>query len=106
MPKPKAIGSRGSWFAEVLGELIPCVSDHHLSRMHYVDPGANPDSPRWKRYIAAIRRDKRIILTHRKPGCNGRSVRDGYVAVFSVKNVAVTRAGLEFDLDERLLNVV
>lgn len=66
MSKPKAIGSRGSWFAEVLGELLPCVSDRHLSRRHYVDAGSDPSKSKWDRYIEAIKRSKRVVLTHSK----------------------------------------
>lgn len=105
MSKPKAVGSRGSWFADVLGEKLPCVSDHHLSRRHYLDPGAKPGTTKWDNYISAIQHGGRIVLTHTELRPDGRTKRNGYVALFSVVNVKTSAHGLEFDLEQRLLNL-
>jgi hypothetical protein len=105
MPKPKAVGQRGSWYAEVLGELLPCAHDYWLKRGHYIDPGVKPGEKKWDDYISAIREGGVIVLTHSQRDENGTFTRKGYNATFSVANVAVTENGLEFDLVNRLVDL-
>jgi hypothetical protein len=38
MRRAKAKGHRGSWFAEVDGELLPCVHQHWRRGFYYDDP--------------------------------------------------------------------
>lgn len=103
MGRPRAIGKRGWWFAEVLDKTLPCVSDEWLKRGHYLDPGARPGTKRWDRYVEAIMFGQ-VILTNTQVK-DGKRSRQGYVAVFKVFNVVITTAGLEFDLGEPILRL-
>ena len=105
MAKPKVIGKRGSWFAEVGGERLPCIHDHWLKKMHYIDPGVVVGNRQWDEYIAAIKERQIVILTLDKMRENGAFQRTGYAATYSVSNVTVTEAGLEMDLVQRLIDV-
>jgi hypothetical protein len=104
MGKPKAVGQRGSWFADVLGEQ-PCIHDYWLKGLHYIDPGGRVGQKQWDEYIAAIREKLTIVLTHSQPGKDGTFARKGYVATYAVANVEVTHAGLELDLVRRITNL-
>lgn len=105
MGKPKAVGARGSWFAEVQGEQLPCVHDYWLGKMHYIDPGVVVGQRQWDEYIEAIKQKQIVVLTHGKRGEDGVFHRSGYVATYAVANVCVTQAGLEMDLIKRLINL-
>ena len=104
MPRPRAYGRRGSWFAEVLGIDLPCVSTHHLKQGRYLDPGAKPNDKRWQTYFNAIAKGK-VILTSTEQTPDGRSIRNGYSGVYTVTNVRFSTAGIEFDLGDRELRL-
>jgi hypothetical protein len=104
MARPKAFGTRGSWFAEVLGVELPCVSDHWLRQGRYLDPGAKPGDKRWQKYYRAIANGK-VILTYTEPTTDGRLARKGYVGVYIVDNVRLSSDGLQFDLKDRELRL-
>jgi hypothetical protein len=87
-PKLKAIGTRGSWFAMVNGESLPCVHQHWLKGLHYCDPNLKPGKPYWDRFVRAIDDGGRVILTKgdHLGGTNFR--RTGYIVIFSVKQLS------------------
>lgn len=69
--KVKAIGQRGSWFAAIDGELIPCVHDswviHPNGVMTYADPKCDPGDAKWVPFLSALREGKLAILTKDGP---------------------------------------
>ena len=106
----KAIGQRGSWFADVEGQSLPCVHAYWMSKDRYNEPNAQPDSSPWPEFIAAIKREKKVILRQserRDAPVNGRGdfTSVGYVAVFSVEEVEVKDGHLTFRFVKRLMDL-
>jgi hypothetical protein len=104
--KRKARGQRGSWFATVDGERLPCVHQFWMSGSppKYKDPGAGNDGP-WPEYIQQIKALKKVIVTTDdvpEQPTEGGWKRTGYVALWSIDNVALTGSDLCFDFVQRL----
>jgi hypothetical protein len=102
MTKLKATGTRGSWFATVDGEKLPCVhkfwwvnpSSYHDKDLMLSHPKAGP-------FVDAISSIKRVILTTGNPksGKDRRVIgfqRTGYLAIWTVDDVAFVDDGLKF----------
>lgn len=104
-PKLTATGARGSWFAEVAGESLPCVHRHWLKGHHYCDPHAEPGRPPWDDFISAIARCGKVVLTEDDHLGGGAFRRTGYIAVWSVANVEVSGSKLTFDMVDRLADL-
>ena len=104
--KLKATGSRGSWFAEVAGEQLPCVHSRWLRKGgRYHDPNAAPGTPKFDEHFEAIRRCGRVILTRSDisdPVGGFGFARKEYVAIFAVSDIAVSGTDLTFQLGARL----
>jgi hypothetical protein len=100
MKELKARGHRGSWFARVGDDDIPCAWHEWLRGMHYSDPHFVNEG-KWVKYLEALQRDRKIVLT-RKREKDGKWLRDGYIGVFKITNITVSDRGLEFELTERL----
>ena len=107
MSKTKAVGRRGSWFAEVNGESLPCVHEYWVRQgCYYHDPNAVPGERKWDELIAAIQTKKRVILTKDKVYDGGnRFERSGYVAVFEVDDLEIDGRNLRFRLTRRLVEL-
>lgn len=104
MPKYRATGRRGSWFADVNGESLPCVHSRWCQRGIYHDPNATPGIPKWDEHYAAIRDGKRVILTKSTIDDTERGfgfARSEYVAIFEVYDVEVKGNDLRFKLGKR-----
>ena len=103
----KVTGVRGSWFAEVDGEALPCVHKYWWSNGRYHDPFPNDDSKKEEEFVNAIREKQRVILTTDDVFDNGTKFkRTGYIALYKVANVQYdTVDGLRFDFKERLANL-
>jgi hypothetical protein len=102
----KAKGHRGSWFAEVDGELLPCVHQHWSHRGRYHDPHVVPGDPKWTEFIAAIRTDKKVILMSGEFSNNDYSVRrTGYIAVFMIDDFELLDNDLRFRFAKRLVDL-
>jgi hypothetical protein len=98
---------RGSWFASLNGEEMPCVHDFWTrrtpSRMDYADPGVNELQPQWAEFISALKAMKKVILTRDTTTDNGRTFkRRGYIAVMSIDDVEVINGALRFRFVDRL----
>jgi hypothetical protein len=100
----KATGRRGDWFATIDGKDVPCAWNWWLTKTHYFDPHARPDTGKWVKYIAAIRRDRKVALTGKKEK-DGKWERDGYIGLYKIGKIITTDTTLEFDLIERLANL-
>jgi hypothetical protein len=98
----RGVGRRGDWFATVNGEEAPCAWNWSLTGMHYCDPGAEPGTGKWVKYIEAIQHGGKVALTDKKEGA-GKWERDGYIGLFEVANIKTTEHTLEFDLTRRHL---
>ncbi len=104
----KAIGERGSWFAIVGNERLPCCHAHWVKGTHHNDPGYIAGVKQWDELLAAIAANKKVILTKDgpKPDPDKKSGmafdRIGYIAIFEVANVEADTIGLRFDLTNRL----
>ena len=103
--KAEARGKRGSWFAEVDGETLPCVHKHWLQGRQYHDPQAAPGQPPWDDFIAAIKSGRKVVLTRDTYLGGIRFERTGYVAVFTVDDVAASDGALTFKLTDRVVDL-
>lgn len=97
----RARGHRGNWFARIGDDDIPCIWREWLAGTHYLDPHGKADEGKWAKYVEALRRDQKAVLTAKQEK-DGKWSRAGYIGVFKIANVAITAQGLEFDLIERL----
>lgn len=99
----KAVGQRGSWFATVDRDRLPCVHAHWFQGGWYNDPGARPGEGKWDEFIEAIRNTKKVILTNDSVSTDETAFeRTRYIAVFSVDDVSVDDGALRFRFVERL----
>ncbi len=111
MVKVKAIGERGSWFAKVDGERLPCVHQYWVKGLHHCDPGFGSGERQWDELFRSIVELKRVILTKDEPiAAPDRKSgflfnRTGYIAVYSVANIEADDRGLRFDLTGRLCDL-
>ena len=97
-PELKGKGSRGSWFARVAGERLPCVyREWVVPPRHYLDPGAQPGVGKWDEFIAALRETKRAILPSDTRGENGEHRQEHDLQIFLIDRIEVTERGLEFE---------
>jgi hypothetical protein len=106
--KPK--GKRGSWFAEVNGELLPCVHHYWVTAtkagMTYDDPHYVASSNvQWDQLVAALREKGVAILTKDRTSDGGLSFeRDGYIGLFEIDSVQTMNGHLTFKFVRRLAN--
>ena len=102
----KAIGSRGSWFALVDDERLPCIHKYWWTKGRYNDTGLR-SCLQADELVDAIREKQRVILTTGNPvrDENGQIIRferTGYVAIFSVDSIEFDECGLRFKFLKRL----
>lgn len=105
MKKWKAKGHRGSWFAELDGESLPCVHKHWMVGLTHNDPQVKPGDPQSDQLVAAIVQARRVILTNDNPHVAERGTgftRTGYVAEYGVDEIEFDSAGLRFRFVSRL----
>lgn len=105
MAKTKAKGRRGSWFADVEGESLPCVHKFWWKADRYNDPNVKPGSAKDEELVAAIKAAGRVVLTNDTPyEADGKTgfTRTGYIAVYSVDDVIFDHDGLRFRFVARL----
>ena len=99
-----AKGNRGSWFAEVDGERLPCIHEYWLKNGRYNDPGCMPSSGRWPKFIKGVR-DGRAILTRSRvtndsSNKSGKRVaRTGYIGVVRIADVEADNKSLRFRIE-------
>lgn len=114
MDTKKATGQRGSWFAKVEGELLPCVHKHWLKGMEHHDPfrrHEGQDTAKIDELVAAIRERGKVILTDDEPtfDTTGEVIgfkRTRYIGVFQVSDVRYDEQdGLRFRLSKRLFDL-
>ncbi|MDT0574885.1 hypothetical protein RM533_01655 [Croceicoccus sp. F390] len=107
----KVKGERGSWFATLEEDKLPCVHKHWVKKLAYLDPGYEADPEKWDKFVAAISEKKRVVLTtdevsEPSDGEGKRSFkRTGYVAVWEVDNVAAGKDGFSFDFVSRICDL-
>lgn len=103
--KLKAKGQRGSWFATVDGEVLPCCHKHWMSGRLYRDPGLFRALPQSQAFVDAISAHGKIILTDDEVLSTEPMVvfqRKGYIGVFSVKDIVWRDDVLTFEFVQRL----
>jgi len=107
IPTYKAEGQRGSWFAVVNGESLPCVHEHWYRKGSYHDPNAYRENPaKWDGLISALRSTKRAILTKDNVVDELKSFeRIGYIAVFEIDEISLDGFDLRFRFVKRLANL-
>jgi hypothetical protein len=100
----KITGARGDWIADVEGERLAVIHDTHWSgRDGYRDPmtGVDTATKRYVEYVAKLRDSDRVVVQRDKG--QGSLERDGYVGVFSFKDLEVDPAGpIELRLTARV----
>lgn len=106
MPRFQAVGERGSWFAEVNGERVPCVHEHWVTRnkngMYYDDPGYSETGPKWPEFIRELKTLNRAVLTKDTFVPGGAFERQGYIALFDINNVRIENDHLRFNFVARI----
>jgi hypothetical protein len=110
LEKKKAIGTIGSWYAKVDGELLPVVHRYWAQKMpSYYDPEARPGELQFGEFVEQMRNNGRVILqSDMEPFKNaeGKTVlmRHGYIAVFQVDvdSIRLDENGLAFRFLKRL----
>ena len=102
----RATGTRGSWFAEVGGELLPCVHEYWYKPPVYDDPHAILGDKKWDELADAISRLKRVVLTKDEPIDGGLGFnRTGYIAEFEISDFKYGDGHLQFRMVRRLRNL-
>jgi len=100
----KITGARGDWIADVEGERLAVIHDTWWSgKDAYRDPmvGVDTATKRYLDYVAKLRESDRVVVQRDKG--QGSLERDGYVGVFSFKDLQVDPAGpIEMRLTARL----
>ncbi|MBL9065398.1 MAG: hypothetical protein JNN10_03795 [Sphingopyxis sp.] len=103
-PVAKAKGIRGTWYAEVNGEKLPCIHDKNMKDGEYRAPNADDD--RHRKLLNDIVRTGRVVMR--------KSVREddsqpwtaiGYVAVWSVADAKIENGMLTFRFVDRLIDL-
>ena len=104
--KIKATGERGSWFATINGERLPCVHQYWIKGIHHRALRVSQHSARDMELVRAVRAGKRVIVTTDNVVDDGIGFeRTGYVALFRVDNVDHKGGELTFDLVERICDL-
>jgi hypothetical protein len=104
----KPVGNRGSWFAEVDGERLPCVHEFWTKHGRYDDPGCMPALGKWPKFIKAIKDDRKVLLTRSKVSDaplrkSGKSLaRSKYLSVWEVDEVEADDLSLRFRYGRKL----
>ena len=105
-PQYKVKGERGSWFANVNGERLPCVHQYWITGTQHRSFRTIQNGAKDLALVKAIRELKKVVVTTDivfDEGCEFE--RTGYVGVFAVDNVDWRRGELVFDLVERLADL-
>ena len=103
----KATGSRGSWFATVDGELLPCVHEYwwvKRDKTRRYDDRLLTSSRQSGELVAAIKEKRRVILTKDKPYSPENPApftRTGYIALWTVEDIEFDENGLRFRFVDR-----
>ncbi|MDX2074625.1 MAG: hypothetical protein SFX19_09735 [Alphaproteobacteria bacterium] len=102
----KAKGKRGSWFAVVGGEYLPCVHEewYHWNngKPYYLDEGIKLGIRQWDELVDALKNKKRAILTKDRWSENRNFERIGYIAVWEIDNILAVNNELRFDFIRRI----
>jgi hypothetical protein len=109
--RKKATGQRGSWFAVIDGERLPCVHKHWWKNGRYRDPNARPGERKWDEFIAALQTGKRAILTNDEPWSGEgpfvrKSGKEAYIAVWDIDDVRVDGSELTFRFASRVADLI
>lgn len=113
MKLSKAFGQRGSWFATVDGDRLPCVHQYWVKGLLHHDrfrrhDGRDGEGEKIRELVDAIQAGKRVVLTSDEPQLDAAGEvrgfkRTGYIAVYRVEDVTYSASeGLRFRLAERL----
>jgi hypothetical protein len=114
LKKKQATGHRGSWFAKVDSEPLPCVHKYWLTRMEYHDPFRRHDgreNAKINELVEAVKECGKVILTDDEVSFDafGNVIgfkRTRYIGVFRVSDVRYDEVdGLRFILVERLCSL-
>ena len=114
METKKAIGSRGSWFAAVGSESLPCVHKYWWEKGRYKgrynDKDLRRDNPKADNFVATISSAKRVILTTGNPKFDLDGIvvgfeRTGYIAVWNVDDIEFDQSGLRFIFVEKVCDL-
>jgi hypothetical protein len=108
METKRAVGHPGVWWAKIDGVEYPTVGAMRVTKTHYKQAYALDG---WKSndLLVALTAEPKVILCQEILQDNGIYKRTGYIALFTIKNLAVTTDEthkiVEFDLAERLCNL-
>ena len=110
-PSARAVritGARGDWIADVEGERLAVIhSTWWTGKDAYRDPmvGVDVRAKRYVDYVAKLQETDRVVVQRDKG--QGSLERDGYVGVFSFKDLKVDPAGpIEMRLTSRVASAL
>ena len=98
------IGNRGTWFATVAGERLPCVfTDRWTARDRYHDPSCRDEpKPQDRKYVEELKSKRRVLLTVAPVDDKGVRQRNRYVCILVIDNVSHSNTdGLRFRIVNR-----
>ncbi len=105
MVKLKAIGERGSWYATVNGERLPCVHQANMKPDGWYRAKRVSDAPH-EQLLETITAAGRVIVRKSVRSSNEDSWQSkGYVAIFSVADSQIVDDEQRFRFVERLHNL-
>lgn len=110
----KAVGKRGSWFANIDGHSFPCVHKYWITGLQHHDQfryrGSEIET-KVAELVEAVRNGKRVILTNDTPLFDSNCELSGfertsYIALYAVEDVTYSpEDGLRFRLSDRICNL-
>lgn len=105
LPLYKAVGRRGSWFAEANGELLPCFHKYWLKGLlHHSKRGGG--SVKHRGLIDAISADPRVIVTTDRVAGDGDGFeRTGYVAIYEIADIDADDDEIRFRLTKKIADL-
>ena len=103
-PTAKAKGLRGTWYADVNGERLPCIHDKNMRAGIYRAP--NADDERHQQLLSDIIASGKVIMRKsEREGEDQSWTSKGYIAVWSVADAKIENGELTFKFVDRLIDL-
>ena len=105
MARLKAIGERGTWYATVAGERLPCVHDAQMRPDGTYYATGVKDARHDDLLAAIIKSGKVIVRKSTRPHEDASWTSKGYVGVFTVADARIVDEVLTFRFVKRLADL-
>lgn len=105
MARLKAIGERGTWYATVAGERLPCVHDAQMQPDKTYRATKVTDARHDDLLEAIVRSGKLVVRKSTRPNENASWTSNGYVGLFEVADAQIVDDVLTFRFVKRLADL-